>query len=83
MTKRNTTVLAWPKATGTPFELPLPIMRPCEYGLRNAVQQLEVQLGTIEAYNRLVAAATAIRVRIDANDIKPQNPLYAKSINGD
>ena len=83
MTERNTRVVAWPKATGTPLELPLPIMRPCEYGLRNAVQQLETQLGTIEAYNRLVKEATAIRVRIDAKDIKPQNPLFAKSINGD
>ena len=83
MSKQNKIVVAWPKATGTPLELPLTIMRPCDFSLLNAVQKLETQLGTIEAYNRLVKEATAIRARIDAKNIKPQNPLYAESIRGD
>jgi len=33
-----------------------------------------VQIGTIEAYNRLAAAAAVLRSRIDAGDIKEPVP---------
>lgn len=78
----TTNVTAWPKATGTPADAPRPIKRPCDWGLEGAIDAAEIQLGTIEAYNRLVAAATALRGRIDAGNIKAQNPLYAVSVRG-
>lgn len=56
--------------------------RPCDYGLEIAVLNLETQLGTIEAYNRLVDAANSLKSRIDSGDVKSQNPLYAVSIKG-
>ena len=75
-------VKAWPKPTGTPLELPKRIVRPCDYGLYSAVIALESQLGTIEAYNRIVEAANAMRAQIDAGKAKPQNPLFAVHIKG-
>ena len=75
-------VKAWPKATGTPKPAPHRIKRPCDWGLDIAVSNLETQLGTIEAYNRIVDAANAIKSRIDAGDVKAQNPVYAKKIKG-
>jgi hypothetical protein len=75
-------VTAWPNPTGRPVELPRPIVRPCEYGLQIAVHGLESQLGTIEAYNRLVAAANHLRQQIDAGNARPQNPLFSVSVRG-
>lgn len=75
-------VKAWPKATGRPLPIPKRIVRPCDYGLVGAVIGLETQLGTIEAYNRIVVAAAVLKDRIDRGDIKPQNPIFAKSIKG-
>lgn len=75
-------VRAWPNPTGRPMPIPRTITRPCDYGLMLTVDSLETQLGTIEAYNRLVKAAEQLRDRIDAGDSKPQNPLFAKSIKG-
>jgi hypothetical protein len=76
-------VKAWPKPTGTPMDLPRRIVRPCDYGLLSAVKALETQLGTIEAYNRLVEAATAMKSRIDSGKAKPQNPIFAVSVKGE
>lgn len=76
-------VKAWPKPTGTPMDLPRRIIRPCDYGLASAVYALETQLGTIEAYNRLVEAATAMKSRIDGGKAKPQNPIFAVSVKGE
>lgn len=70
-------VVPWPHAGGVMKAPPVPMLRPADWSLRNAVQALETQLGTIEAYNRLVDAARALRVQIEAGDAKPQNPLYA------
>lgn len=75
-------VLAWPKATGVPAEPPTRIMRPCDYGMLGTLHSLETQLGTIEAYNRVVEAANHLKTRIDAGYIKPQNPLFATHIQG-
>lgn len=71
---------AWPKVAGRP-DAPMPerIMRPCDYGLLNAIHGLETQLGTIEAYNRLADASHALKAQIDAGNAKPQNPMYATS----
>lgn len=70
----------WPKVAGR-ADAPVPkrIMRPCDYGLINAIRGLETQLGTIEAYNRLANAAHALKAQIDAGNAKPQNPIYATS----
>lgn len=75
MTDKN--IIAWPNVCGTPVEPPRPIMRPCDYGLLSAISALETQLGTIEAYNRVVAAAERMRAQIEAGNAKPQNPIYA------
>lgn len=77
-----TNVKAWPKPTGVPKRLPSRILRPCDAGLELAVRSLETQLGTIEAYNRLVDAANALRKRIDSGDVKAQNPIFAVSVRG-
>jgi hypothetical protein len=71
-------VKPWPKPAGR-AEAPPPkrIMRPCDYGLLLAVDHLETQLGTIEAYNRLCRAAAALQAQIEAGKAKPQNPLFA------
>jgi hypothetical protein len=77
-------VVAWPKPTGCVSTVQLHrIKRPCDSGLYLAVSSLETQLGTIEAYNRLVEAALSLKARIDAGDIKAQNPIYAVSIRGE
>jgi hypothetical protein len=75
-------VKAWPLPTGRPAELPRRIHRPCDSGLLLTVMDLESQLGTIEAYNRLVEAASRLKEQIDAGKAKPQNPLFAVSIRG-
>ncbi len=70
----------WPKVAGRPeFEPPKRLMRPCDWGLLGAINGLETQLGTIEAYNRLAEAAHALKAKIDAGHAEPQNPMYATS----
>lgn len=70
----------WPKPAGRPeVPLPLPIKRPCDYSLQMAVNALETQLGTIEAYNRLSAAAIRLLTQIEAGDAKAQHPMFAVS----
>lgn len=64
------------------MEQPQSIRRPCDYGLELAVWNCETQLGTIEAYNRIVEAAARMRERIDHGDIRPQSPQYAVSVTG-
>jgi hypothetical protein len=73
-------VKAWPLVAGrADVPVPKPIVRPCDYGLWLAIQNMECQLGSIEAYNRLARAAHALKAQIDAGDAKPQNPLFAVS----
>jgi hypothetical protein len=64
-------------------DAPRRLVRPCDYGLLLAVQNLETQLGTIEAYNRLVQAANVLRNKVERGDAKAQNPIYAKSVRGE
>lgn len=70
-------VKAWPKVAGTPAVLPDAIFRPCDAGLQLATMNLETELGTIEAYNRLVRMARKLKHQIDRGEAKPQSPLYA------
>jgi hypothetical protein len=73
-------VHAWPKPAGrADAPLPKPIIRPCDWGLKGAINNLETQLGTIEAYNRLATAAAALKAKIDAGKAEAQNPMYAVS----
>ena len=73
-------VHAWPKPAGrADAPVPKPIVRPCDWGLIGAVRDLETQLGSIEAYNRLATAAAALKAKIDAGQAKAQNPMYAVS----
>ena len=78
----NTTdnVKPWPLAAGRP-DVPVPkrIARPCDYSLMMAINALETQLGSIEAYNRLATAAHALKSKIDAGHAKPQHPMFAVS----
>ncbi len=73
-------VKPWPRPAGRPeVEPPTPIIRPCDFTLMGAVNALETQLGTIEAYNRLTTAAHHLKAQIDAGNAKAQNPMFAVS----
>lgn len=56
---------------------PKRIMRPCEWGLLGTVRDLETQMGTVEAYNRLCDAAQKLKTKIDAGEAEQQNRLFA------
>lgn len=56
---------------------PKRIMRPCEYGMWNAVKDMETQMGTVEAYNRLCDWAQALKEKIDAGDAQAQHKMFA------
>lgn len=75
-------VRAFPAQMTTDRKPPKHLMRPCDYGLLGAIHDLETQLGTVEAYNRLCDAAAAMKAQIDAGRAKAQNPLFATSIRG-
>lgn len=62
--------------------IPRRIVRPCDHGLRMAVIDLETQLGSVEAFNRLIATAERLKNKIDKGDVQAQNPIYATSIKG-
>jgi hypothetical protein len=51
------------------------IRRQCDLGLSLTVSNLTRQLGSIEAYNRLVNAAKDLRTRINSGDITPQRGM--------
>jgi hypothetical protein len=53
------------------------IVRPCEWQLFSAVNALETQMGSVEAYNRLCDAAEAMKKKIDAGDGRAQHPMWA------
>ncbi|CAN7639852.1 hypothetical protein [Paraburkholderia terricola] len=56
---------------------PRRIIRPCEWGLVSTVRDMETQMGTVEAYNRLCDAAQQLKVKIDRGDAQAQNRLFA------
>lgn len=72
-----TNVLQLPVTGTTDRPAPTRIVRPCEYGLRNAVAALETQLGTVEAYNRLCDAAARLKAQIDEGGAKLPIPVFA------
>ncbi len=75
-------IKAWPLSGPMTQDQPKPIVRPCDYGLESAVMALETQVGTIEAYNRLVDKCRVLREQIERGHVKAQNPLYAVNIRG-
>ena len=73
----------WPHLAGRPgHPAPKPIRRPCDAGLELAILNMETQLGTIEAFNRLAVAAAALRDKIDKGEATPQSPQYAIDVQG-
>ena len=72
----------WPLSGPMQREAPKPIVRPCDHGLELAVMGLEEQLGTIEAYNRLVDKCRVLRDQIERGHVKTQNPIYARNVRG-
>ncbi|HVM91358.1 MAG TPA: hypothetical protein VMT67_01030 [Terriglobales bacterium] len=56
---------------------PKRIMRPCEWGLLGTVRDLETQMGTVEAYNRLCDAAQRLKAKIDAGQAEAQGRMWA------
>ncbi len=72
----------WPLSGPMRRDIPRPIVRPCDYALELAVLSLETQLGTVEAYNRLVAKCDILRAQIARGHVKAQNPIYARNIKG-
>jgi len=56
---------------------PKRIMRPCEWGLLGTVRDLETQMGTVEAYNRLCDAAQQLKAKIDAGNAEQQHKMWA------
>lgn len=46
-------------------KLPPQHLMPAEWGLKKTVRDLEIQLGTVEAYNRLVSAAKELKSKMD------------------
>lgn len=56
---------------------PKRIVRPCEWGLLGSVRDLETQLGTVEAYNRLCDAAEQLKAKIDRGDAQAQHKMFA------
>lgn len=57
--------------------VPRRIVRPCEYGLIGSMRDLETQLGTVEAYNRLCDAAAQLKRKIDAGEGTQANSMWA------
>lgn len=76
-------VKVWPKQGRPTDKKPQKIKRPCDWSLEGAIMEMETQLGTIEAYNRLVEATENLKALIGKGEIKPQNSIYAKSIRGE
>lgn len=74
--------MAFPKSA-IKGELPKRINRPCDFALSLSVTDLEMQLGTVEAYNRLVEVSERLKARIEKGQAKAQNPIYAVSIKGE
>jgi len=63
-------------------EAPQHIKRPCDYSLDIAVGNLETQLGTIEAYNRIASMARQLRKKIDAGNAKAPLSCFLTSVTG-
>jgi hypothetical protein len=71
----KTNVKAFPPKS-EPVVAPQRIRRPCDAGLWLAVTECETQLGTIEAYNRIVEAAEGLARKINNGKAQAANPIY-------
>lgn len=71
-------IVPWPLPVSEDLR-PVPAfkMRPCDYGLRGAITALETELGSYEAYNRLVSAALLLKEKVESGKGETQNPCYA------
>ena len=69
-------VRALPVQAQPTAEAPKRIMRPCDWGLINAVTAMETQVGTVEAYNRLCDAATRLKRQIDDGKAKVPHAMW-------
>jgi hypothetical protein len=56
---------------------PRRIVRPCEHGLALAIDAMETQMGSVEAYNLLCDAAASLRRKIDAGEGHAQHAMWA------
>lgn len=66
-----------PVASETNRPAPKRIVRPCEWELIGAIQALETQMGSVEAYNRLCDAALKLKAKIDSGKGRAQHPMWA------
>ena len=73
-------VKVWPKPSGNVNRrAPRRIDLAADYGLLGAVQSMEGQWGTIEAYNRLVEHCERLRAKIDTGKAEPPKPYVNAS----
>lgn len=56
---------------------PKKIIRPCEWGMHNAVRDMETQMGSVEAYNRLCEWASHLKTKIDAGNGVQAHAMWA------
>jgi hypothetical protein len=56
---------------------PNKIKRPCDYGLDSAVINMESQVGTVEAYNKLCDAAMRLKAKIDLGEARQALEFFA------
>lgn len=73
-------VKQWPKAVGTLAARPARFDKAADYELYNAVRQLELQWGTIEAHNRLAEWCDILRARVEAGRAATPHPWYANEL---
>jgi len=66
-----------PSPKETSREAPKRIKRPCEWGMQGAVRDMETQMGTVEAYNRLCDWAQHLKEKIDRGDAQAQAAMWA------
>ncbi len=73
-------VKTWPKPSGNvTVRRPRRIDMAADYGLLLAVQRMEGEWGTIEAYNRIVEHCERLRAKIDTNTARPPAPYVNAS----
>ena len=73
-------VKQWPKPSSNLTRArPRRIDMAADYGLLLAVQRMEGEWGTIEAYNRIVEHCERLRAKVDTGNAKPPAPYVNAS----
>jgi hypothetical protein len=67
----------FPSQLTTDRPAPRRIVRPCEHGLALAIDQMEVEMGSVQAYNQLCDIAGRLKRKIDAGDGIAQHAMWA------